>query len=378
MTPKERYLQSKTEKKVAELGNSPAVRRFLTKYGNLSTKFIYVNDLVLYQRHLREEGILLTPDELLLDNLRCQFDSAPTDVATKSRHTDWLNEYINDYLLNAGAAEMKRVVAATAIKRFYFRSNSPLFGDFEVSRGSVPPPAKPLLAEDIREVLKALPLNIRAPLLCVWQSGIEIGRVLSLRWKDVEGIESGECPLKVECHGRKKHRRPYYTYFGRNAIEHIKLLRENWPTYTGRAPSPDDPVFVGKNGGYASETWLNQRLRGMAVAMMEQGIVRKQDPRSWHSHSLRHSFNMEAAHAGVRGELRDFFSGHIDGIKWVYDHQDANYPNDLLDEYRKLEPWVSLDYTEATLKRTHEAEKGEILLRVQTLEKALAELRALS
>jgi hypothetical protein len=38
------------------------------------------------------EGVSLTPDGLVQDNLLCVYKSDPTDVRTKRRHTDWLTE----------------------------------------------------------------------------------------------------------------------------------------------------------------------------------------------------------------------------------------------------------------------------------------------
>ena len=57
----------------------------------------------------------MDPDELVKDNLECVYNSSPTDVKTKRRHTDWLDEYVNDYLLNRGVGT-KRASAAAAVK----------------------------------------------------------------------------------------------------------------------------------------------------------------------------------------------------------------------------------------------------------------------
>src|SRR5207247_6435655 len=63
------------------------------------------------------------------------------------------------------------------------------------------PPA--LTASDIRKVLSALPLNIQLPLLCVWQSSVEINRVLSLTWGQTD---LRTYPVQLSFYGRKKHR----------------------------------------------------------------------------------------------------------------------------------------------------------------------------
>jgi len=53
----------------------------------------------------------MDPDELVRENLVCVYDSSPTDVKTKRRRTDWLDEYVNDHLLNKGLG-MKRASSA--------------------------------------------------------------------------------------------------------------------------------------------------------------------------------------------------------------------------------------------------------------------------
>ena len=40
----------------------------------------------------------MTPDQLVQDNLVCVFKSDPTDTTTKRKHTDWLLEYVNQYM----------------------------------------------------------------------------------------------------------------------------------------------------------------------------------------------------------------------------------------------------------------------------------------
>ncbi|MGD0146416.1 MAG: hypothetical protein ABSB53_06170 [Nitrososphaerales archaeon] len=41
----------------------------------------------------------MTPDQLIQDNLRAVFESRPTDVVAKRKHTDLLGDYVNAYLI---------------------------------------------------------------------------------------------------------------------------------------------------------------------------------------------------------------------------------------------------------------------------------------
>jgi hypothetical protein len=100
----------------------------------MTTKKAYLYNLGAYLDFLREvKEIALSPDELIVDNLKAVFESKAIDVATKRRHTDWVLEYANVYLLRKGAPEGSRKVAGSIIKTWYQRNDSPLFGDFQVS-----------------------------------------------------------------------------------------------------------------------------------------------------------------------------------------------------------------------------------------------------
>jgi integrase len=134
------------------------------------------------------------------------------------------------------------------VKVFYRRNDSQLVGDFSVAEGPAITPDKALLADDVRVVLKTLSLASRIPFLMEWQSGVEINRLLSLRWEQVAKLWEGEYPLKLEFTGRKRHRKQYHTYLGRDSIEHLKAWHGEWVRLYGRDPRPDDMVFPGKQG----------------------------------------------------------------------------------------------------------------------------------
>ena len=59
-----------------------------------------------------------------------------------------------------GNSEGTRLIRSAAIKMFYRRNDSPLTGDFSLKREEARPVEAPLLADDIRTVLKTLPLHI--------------------------------------------------------------------------------------------------------------------------------------------------------------------------------------------------------------------------
>jgi ATP-grasp domain len=156
LTPWEVKLQAKTERLLLTWERYESVRRFMRKISKVATRFAYLSMVNQYMAWLREaKGVTMDPDELVRDNLVCVYNSPPTDVKTKRRHTDWLDEYVNDYLLNRGVGT-KRASSAAAVKMFYKRNDSQLVGDFSVADGRAAIPDRALLADDVRAVLKGI------------------------------------------------------------------------------------------------------------------------------------------------------------------------------------------------------------------------------
>lgn len=373
-----RYQEQKRrsgEKLLARIGDCRSVQRLLGKYGKVLSWYAALFHLNRYFTWLKEvKGITLSADELVMDNLRCVYESKPVDVATKRRHTDWLDEFVNQYLVGKGIVDQSRATTASFVKLFYLRNDSPLFGDFSVSLQSVRPSPPALEADDVRVVLKALPLAQRIPLLLMWQGGIEINRALTLTWGDVVEIDRGVYPLKLQFYGRKRHRRQYFTFLGRDSIDGLKAWREKWGELQRRQPRPTDLIFLGKGGGPMSVGNLNEVMRRTAMAQHRQGLVKNGNPKSYHSHYLRHSFKSEAEHSGVKSALVEFFLGHNTGIEQVYDNRDELHPEDFVEAYKKLEPHISLEFTKAVLTEKFEEERKSWIMEIASLRQEVSRL----
>jgi integrase len=356
MTSVQKHSEQVLATALKEIGESEAVKRFLTKYGNVRTRAAYSYWLSKYLQWLKDQGITLSPDALIKDNLECVFNSDAVDVRTKRRHTDWLSTFVNEYLIKQGNKEATRRLVSACVKEYYKRNDSELFGDFSVASQPFGPSAKALRAEDIRTVLKSLPLNIRAPLIMEWQSGVEINRVLAFKWAGLQWKDSITAPLRLDFYGRKTHRREYCTFIGTDTVNALKTLGVR-----------TEYLFPGKRGLQSEFAWLNHRLKLAASKLMKEKLIQDYSLSSWRSHMLRHSFETEASHAGVRMEIRNYFLGHVSGIEWVYHHTDEVHPEDLVAEYRKIEPFVSLDQTEATMKNEFDDERESWLKELMVL-----------
>jgi hypothetical protein len=131
-----------------------------------------------------------------------------------------------------------------------------------------------------------MPLHLRARFLAEWQSGIEVNRLLSLKWADLGELASS--PLKVSFTGRKKHRKEYFTYMGRDTISALRSL-ERRNAY----------VFAGKLGTVQNPAWLGAQLKDTAERLMGERLIDRYDLGSWHSHAFMASFKTTAEHDKV-------------------------------------------------------------------------------
>jgi hypothetical protein len=61
---------------------------------------------------------------------------------------------------------------------------------------------------------------------------------------------------------------------------------------------------------------------------------------------------------------------------WVYNHADDLHPEDFSKEYTKLEPWVSLDPNEASIRGEYDTREKEIRTEFEALRKNFEELQA--
>ena len=340
------------ERDLIKMGNSPAVVRFLSGYSNLRTKQAYAANLAHYFNWLKEtKGIVMTPDEMVKDNLAAIYSPDTTDIARKRKHTDWMNEYVNVYMIERGLSDQARSLARVSITMFYRSNDSALFGYFRMSERPPRAPAPPLWSDDIRKVLSYLSPVMRCPLVIEWQSGIEINRILEMDWSFAL---SKEPPVKIDLYGRKKHRLSYMTFIGKDSLE---LLRQ-----------------VG--GQMPNDEALRKALHTASRRVVG---LKNNDIRSWHSHAFRASFETEASHAGVKAEIRDYVMGHITGIQWTYNHRDEIHPEDLVAEYRKIEPYVSLNPNAAVVREELDnvrARDAELIKRVESLEKTVERVLA--
>jgi hypothetical protein len=72
---------------------------------------------------------------------------------------------------------------------------------------------------------------------------------------------------------------------------------------------------------------------------------------------------------------RGYFMGHISDIQWVYNHKDEIHPEDLVKEYQKGEPAVSLNPTRAVVQEEFADREKTFMTEINRLHRLYDELK---
>lgn len=337
----------------------PAVQRWLRKYGSISTRKNFAFYVLKYFDWLKEtKRVTLSPSELLKVNLENVYGSGPTEVVKKREHTDWLQEYISLNGPLGGYSNSYRRTAATAIRSFYIRNDSPLFGDFEVPFNTYEQKlTRQISVADARRYISILPLRSKVICTCLLQCGMRITEFLHLQWKAVQrSIETEEVPAKILL--RNDRGREYFTFLGNDGLAAIKLYLSYRRSLVRKNIQPDEYVFINDVGckSYRTDRPLLKDYveRQIVRAVTAKGLTEKKTGQQWrcefHPHALRHLFKTECAHAGINPMISEYWMGHDKGVEYVYNHQHELHPEDFVEAYRKVEPYLSIstpeDWTE--------------------------------
>ena len=340
--------------------DDPSVNRWLVKYGSVATQRGFAYYLLRYLQWLKEaKKVSLSPGELLKENLGNVYGSGPLEVERKRLHTDWLQEYVSLKGPLKGLSNSYRRTSAAAIRSFYARNDSPLFGDFQVPFNAQEEKlTKQISIDDARRCISVLPLRSRSLCVCLLQCGMRVTEFLQLKWKTLQpGMEKEEWPVKVPL--RNDVGKEYFTFLGRESLEALKFYLNYRQSLVRQPIKPEEYIFIDDFMAAAYETnrpLLSDYLtRQIVRALVSKGMVKKNGEEKWrcdfHPHALRHLFKTECAHAGIHPMISEFWMGHDKGIEYVYNHQHELHPKDFVEMYRKVEPYLSLN-PQAT--ETHE------------------------
>jgi len=154
----------------------------------------------------------------------------------------------------------------------------------------------------------------RAMILTLFQSGMDVSTLCSLKYGDIaEGLIKNEHPLKLDLH-RPKTGVEYYTFLGKDAVEAIKAYLADMRD-RGVQFIDDTALFLKERGKEELTTNLVQNMmRNIAIKasfVNEQNNGKSFNPLG--PHALRESFGSIMINSGVPDTIVDFWLGHSIG-----------------------------------------------------------------
>ncbi|MDH5734072.1 MAG: tyrosine-type recombinase/integrase [Candidatus Bathyarchaeota archaeon] len=172
-----------------------------------------------------------------------------------------------------------------------------------------------VVAEQVKVLVDhARKLRDRAIILTLFQSGMDVSTLCSLKYENVvEGLANNEYPLKLELY-RQKSGTDFHTFIGKDAIEAIKAYLADMKA-RGVQFRHDTPLFLKERGKEVLTTNLVQNMmRDLAV---RSGFVDKENNGKAFNqlgpHALRESFGSIMINSGVPDTVVDFWLGHSIG-----------------------------------------------------------------
>lgn len=185
----------------------------------------------------------------------------------------------------------------------------------------------------------------RAILLTIFQGGLDVSTLCNLTYGDIaKGLESGECPLKLDLF-RGKGGTEFYTFLGRDSLEAIKAYLNDLRG-AGVEFGAKTPLFLKANyktPSAVSDNNLQDMMRELAV---RAGFVDKemngysQNPLG--PHSIRESFSKICTNkAKIPNSVVDFWLGHSLG-QLAIAYMSSDKIEDLKKLYLEAEEYLSV------------------------------------
>jgi len=209
----------------------------------------------------------------------------------------------------------------------------------------------------------------RAIILTLFQSGMDVSTLCSLKYGDVaEGLDKDDYPLKLELY-RSKTGVEYYTFLGKDAVQALRAYVADMKS-RGVDYSYDSPLFLKERGKQALTTNLVQNM--MKYVAVRSGLVdEKNNGKAFNPlgpHALRESFGSLMINSGVPDTIVDFWLGHSMG-EMAEAYKGVQFES-LEQIYLEREKLISISAAEV------DVEEIEAKLRVE-VEEGKKELQAL-
>ena len=350
--------------------NEPTLQRWLNTISKKSTKNSYKTAYRAYAKFTKKSPSLLI-DEAIADS---KLDARQKTDIVKSNLLNFYQYLVNDYSVKSrGKGEHEEVRRGVRSKTAHAWVNSirSFYGTFDVyiklkGRSSLPPARVENKRLDLTTMdIKSLVDHARNPrdkaiILTMFQSGMDVSTLCSLKFKDIaEGIKNDELPLKIETF-REKAGVDYYTFLGKDSVNAIKAYMRDLKS-RGFEPTANDPLFLklkrkrkiikGKDKIKDKEIFV---IKGIETHLIQK-ILRETAVRSGlvdenqngndfspvSPHALREAFGSIMINKGVPDSIVDFWLGHTIGeMSLAYKRQRFE---DVKEMYSKNEKFISIE-----------------------------------
>lgn len=297
----------------------------------------------------------------LIDEAEAEAKASQRQRGTVKRRLLHFREWLlNDYVSGRGGrAKVHGITETTAnaylgaIRGFYRDNGFPVqFARTDIKKVRPTTQRKMLRVEDVNKLLnKVYTQRDKAIIICMYQSGMDISTLLSLRYAHIkEGLEeieearrlrirhSGRIMLRVT---RPKTRWRYRTFLGKDAVVYLK----NYLLERKGKLRLDSPIFMTWKTKRPKPVRANEIMAMFRRLAVRAGFVTKEELETFYtinpvgSHALRASFSKIATSCGINKDLIDYMMGHETSFSGAYSNLEDE---DLEKNYDDLEPHLTV------------------------------------
>jgi len=319
MTQKTTYKEA-TSKEIVNW-NDPALKRWLDSITRPGTRYNY---RAAFKAYVLFTGMTASSliDEALADAKKDIRERQDIVLARLVKFYNWLKtEYPRrsrgkglHEVVGKGVSDKLAHCYVNSIRSFYATYNVTvrLKGRHRLPKPRVQNKRMKVTAEQVKLLVDhARTPRDRAIILTMFQSGMDVSTLCSLKYGDVsEGLAKNETPMKLDLY-RPKTGTEYYTFLGKDAVAALKAYIADVKS-RGVQFKPDTPLFIKERGKQPLETNHVQNM--LAVVAKKAGLVDNENNGKQFNplspHALRESFGSIMINSGVPDTIVDFWLGH--------------------------------------------------------------------
>jgi len=302
----------------------PSLTRWLDTITRKSTKWGYRTSFRAYAKFTGKSASELI-DEALEDAKKDPREKRDVVLKRLVEFYHWMkNEYPQKSrgkgpkrIVGKGSTDKRANVTVNSIRSFYatFGITVRMKGRHALPKPRVKNKRMKIAADQLKILVDhARTPRDRAILLTLFQGGMDVSTLCSLKYGDIaEALKKDEQPLKLELF-RRKSGTEYYTFLGKDAVGSIKVYLADMKS-RGRRFRHDTPLFVKERGSTGLTTNLVQNM--MRTVALKSGLIDEENNGKAFNplgpHALRESFGSIMINSGVPDTIVDFWLGHTIG-----------------------------------------------------------------